>query len=176
MMAAVTIAAPALMTTVHGTRDELHLGFRHLAVFIEISHFKSVKSMRCELGLVDHTVITGGAIEVTLASGFVLFAHALMHFFTAGIVEGARFIFREGAIAISVCRREVARRLGFGFGARDAAIAIGIKFGEAFLHEAFAIGAGSKTRAALRIGKGRTNGRRQDQSQKGCPFHLNVSV
>jgi len=185
----VTITVATMMTPVtatHNARNEFHLSLGHLAVFIEVRHLKAMQAVGREFLTINHTVIAGCPAEVSITAIFAaLFVTGLaaraaffMKCHTFGVprlVECVGFVFGKGTIAIGVGGAEVRRDFRVNFIPRDAAIAIGIEVGEAFLHEALAAGARA-LRAALRIGEARSHGRHHNHSQKGYLFHIHVSV
>jgi len=185
IMTSVTITV-APVPTAHDARYEFHLGLGHLAVFVEVRHLKAMQAMRREFLTIDHTIIASCPAKVSITAifpalfmtGLAARATFLMAHHTFGVprlVECVGLFFGKGAIAVGVGGTEVCRNFRVNFIPRDAAIAIGIEVGEAFLHEAFASGARA-LRAALRISEAGRHGRHHNHSQKGYLFHFHVSV
>ncbi len=151
------------VTTTHNACHEFQFGFGHLAVLIKIGPFETLEPTRCELVLINNAVITRGLCEVASAAVFATFPSPFVTGFAFRVprfMESPRFVFGKRAIAISISRAEVRRDLRVNFVPRDAAIAIGVEVGKAFLHKAFAALVGP--RAALRISKAGRHRRHQN--------------
>jgi len=188
IMTSVTITV-APVSTAHDACHEFHFGFGNFTVLIEIGHLETMEPTCRELVLINNAIFAGSMFKVAGAptfavaaalfvTGFAFRAACLMARHTFGVprlVERVGFFFGKGAIAVGVGGTEVCRNFRVNFIPRDAAIAIRVEVGEAFLHEAFAAGARA-LRAALRISEAGRHGRRHNHSQKGYLFHFHVSV